>query len=40
MPGNSGNEIDKFNTLCDGVLTAHSSFDLYLTEVLVTVKPI
>ncbi|CAB3979253.1 Hypothetical predicted protein, partial [Paramuricea clavata] len=37
-PGlNSGSEIDKFNTLCDGVLTAHSLFDLYLTEML-TIK--
>ena len=34
---NAGSDIDKFNTLCDGVLTAHSLFDLYLTEML-TIK--
>ncbi|XP_028392726.1 uncharacterized protein LOC114517064 isoform X2 [Dendronephthya gigantea] len=37
-PGlNSENEKDKFNTLCEGVQTAHSTFDLYLTELL-TIK--
>ena len=33
MSSSSSNEVDTFNNLCDGVLTAHSMFDMCLTEV-------